>query len=60
VAWIARDSLPVSALTSAAIARRMLEQATGRLDGRNAAASTARHDHTILADALDHAIESAC
>ena len=41
LAWIARHSLPVSALAAAAIARRVLEDATCRLDGRNAAASTA-------------------
>lgn len=35
----------------------MLEQATGRLDGRNAAASTARRHRTILANAMDYAIE---
>jgi len=57
LAWIARNSLPVSALTAAAVARRMLEQATGRLDGRNAAASTARRHRTILANAMDYAIE---
>jgi integrase len=57
LAWIARNSLPVSALTSAAVARRVLEQATGRLDGRNAAASTARRHRTILANAMDYSIE---
>ena len=57
LAWIARNSLPVSALTGAALARRVLEQATGRLDGRNAAASTARRHRTILANAMDYAIE---
>ena len=57
LAWIAHSSLPVSALTGAAVARRVLEQATGRLDGRNAAASTARRHRTILANAMDYAIE---
>jgi integrase len=57
LAWIARNSLPVSALMNAATARRVLEQATGRLDGRNAAASTARRHRTILANAMDYAIE---
>ncbi len=57
LAWIARNSLPVSALADAAVARRVLEQATGRLDGRNAAASTARRHRTILANAMDYAIE---
>ena len=55
--WIARNSLPVSALADAAAARRVLEHATGRLDGKNAAPSTARRHRTILANAMDYAIE---
>jgi integrase len=35
----------------------VLNEATGRLDGRNAAASTARRHRTILANAMDYAIE---
>ena len=35
----------------------MLDQATGRLDGKNAAASTARRHRTIVANAMDYAIE---
>ena len=57
LAWVARNSAPVSALAEAAMARRMLDQATGRLDGKNAAASTARRNRTILANAMDYAIE---
>ena len=57
LAWVARNSLPLSALTSAAVARRVLEHATGRLDGRSAAASTARRHRAILANAMDYAIE---
>src|SRR5215472_10154245 len=34
-----------------------LDHATGRLDGTNAAASTARRHRTILANAMDYAIE---
>src|SRR5499427_1898078 len=51
------NSAPVSALAEATVARRMLDQATGRLDGKNAAASTARRNRTILANAMDYAIE---
>jgi hypothetical protein len=40
--WIARNSTPVSALAEAATARKVLVQATCLVDGRNAAASTAR------------------
>jgi integrase len=57
LAWVGRNSTPVSALAEAAVARRMLDQATGRLDGRNAAASTARRNRTILANAIDYAVE---
>jgi hypothetical protein len=47
----------VSVLAEAATARRMLEQATGRLDGKNAAARTARRNRTILANAMYYAVE---
>jgi integrase len=57
LAWVARNSAPVSALADAAMARRMLDQATGRLDGKNVAASTARRNRTILANAKNYAIE---
>jgi hypothetical protein len=57
LAWVARNSTPVSALAEAAVARRMLVQATGRLDGKNAAASTARRNRTIVANAMDYAVE---
>lgn len=50
-------STPVSALAEAATARRMLDQATGRLDGKTAAASTARRHRTVLANAMDYAVE---
>jgi hypothetical protein len=55
--WVASNSAPMSALAEAATARRMLDQATGRLNGTNAAASTARRNRTILANAMDYAIE---
>lgn len=35
----------------------MLDQATGRLEGKNAAASTARRHRTILVNAMDCAVE---
>jgi integrase len=57
LAWVAQNSVPMSALAEAAVARRVLDQATGRLDGRSAAASTARRNRTILANAMDYAIE---
>jgi integrase len=57
LAWVARSSAPVSALTEPTMARRMLDLATGTVDGKNAAASTARRHRTILANAMDYAIE---
>jgi integrase len=57
LAWVARNSAPLSALAEATTARRMLYQATSRLDGKNAAASTARRHRTILANAMDYAVE---
>src|SRR5215472_467330 len=57
LARVARNSTPLSALAEPATARRMLEQATGRLDGKNAAASTARRHRIILANAMDYAVE---
>ena len=57
LAWVASNSAPVSTLAEAAMARRMLVQATGLVDGRNAAASTARRNRTILANAADYAVE---
>jgi integrase len=57
LAWVARNSVPVSALADAATARRVLVQATGLVDGKNAAASTARRNRTILANAPDYAVE---
>ena len=57
LAWVAHNSLPMSALAEPAVGRRVLDQATGRLDGRSAAASTARRNRTILANAIDYAVE---
>jgi integrase len=57
LAWVAHNTAPPSALAVAATARRMLDRATGRLDGKNAAASTARRHRTILANAMDYAVE---
>jgi integrase len=57
LAWVARNSAPISALAEASTARKMLGLATGRLDGKTAAASTARRNRTILANAMDYAVE---
>jgi hypothetical protein len=57
LAWLARNTAAVSALTQPATARRMLDHATSTVDGRNAAASTARRHRIILANAMDYAVE---
>ena len=54
---MARNSGPASALAEAATARRVLVQVTGLVEGKNAAASTARRNRTILANAADYAVE---
>jgi integrase len=55
--WMARNTAPVSTLAEPATARRMLDLATSTVDGRNAAASTARRHRIILANAMDYAVE---
>jgi integrase len=57
LAWVARISVPMSALAEPAVARRVLDRATGRLDGKTAAASTAPRHRAILGNAMDYAIE---
>src|SRR5215831_4666795 len=57
LAWIARNTASVSALAEPTTARRMLDHATGTVDGKIAAASTGRRHRTILANAMDYAIE---
>jgi len=57
LAWVSHNTVPISGLAEPTLARRILNQATGRLDGTSAAASTARRNRTILANAMDYAIE---
>lgn len=57
LAWINRNTAPVSTLAAPANARGILDAATTNVDGKRAAASTARRHRTILANALDYARE---
>ncbi|MBB4917402.1 tyrosine-type recombinase/integrase [Streptosporangium saharense] len=57
LAWVARNSLPVSSLSTPAMARALLDAATSRLDGKRAAASTSRKHRVILSNAMAHAVE---
>jgi integrase len=57
LAWINRNTVPVSTLAAPASARRILDAATTNVDGKQAAASTARRHRTILGNALDYARE---
>jgi integrase len=56
LAWVAANTAHVSALSDAELARRLLESATTRLDGKRSAASVARRNRMILANAMDYAV----
>jgi integrase len=55
--WIAKASLPVSALEDPATVRAALNACARRLDGKPAAATTARRKRAVLANALGYAVE---
>ncbi len=55
--WIAKGSLPVSALEDPATVRTALNACARRLDGKPAAATTTRRKRAVLANALGYAIE---
>jgi integrase len=57
LAWLAKNTIPVSALTEASTVRRLLDVATSKLNGKPAATSTIRRNKTILQNALDYAVE---
>jgi integrase len=55
--WIAKASLPVSALEDPATVRTALNACARRLDGKPAAATTARRKRAVFANALGYAVE---
>jgi integrase len=55
--WVRRNTANVSTLANPANARALLDAATTNVDGKRAAASTARRHRTIIANALDYAKE---
>jgi integrase len=55
--WVSRNTALVSTLANPADARRILEAATTNVDGKRAAASTARRHRVILTNAIDYARE---
>lgn len=57
LAWLSRNTKPVSALADPAVLRAVLEAGATRLDGRPASAWTARTNQAVLASALDYAVE---
>src|SRR5450756_2216862 len=57
LAWVSRSTVNVSVLANAANARAFLEAAVTNVDGKRAAASTARRHRVIVANALDYAKE---
>lgn len=55
--WVERHSLRVSALSTPATARALLNAATSRLDGKRVAASSNRRHRVILSNAMAYAVE---
>jgi integrase len=55
--WIRAASLPVSALSRPEVIRRALDACAHLLDGRPAAATTARRKRAVLYNALGYAVE---
>jgi integrase len=56
LAWVAANTVSVSALAEPERARKVLDAATTRLDGKRSAASVARRNRMILANAMDYAV----
>lgn len=57
LAWIADASVPITSLSEPAVIRKALDACTRTLDGKAAAATTARRKRTVLYNALGYAIE---
>ncbi|WP_371781725.1 tyrosine-type recombinase/integrase [Streptosporangium subroseum] len=57
LAWVERNSLPVSALVVPETARALLNAATSRLDGKRVAASSNRRHRVILSNAMAYGVE---
>ena len=57
LAWLLRNTRPVSDLGHSADARALLETAVTRLDGTRAAATSARRHRAVLFNALQYAVE---
>lgn len=55
--WMKRNSLPVSALAEADVLRRALDAMCRKLDGKAAAAKTARRKRAAFNEALNTAVE---
>jgi integrase len=55
--WIATASMPVAALEEPATVRAVLAACARRLDGKRAAATTARRKRAVFANALGYAVE---
>lgn len=57
LAWLSRNTRPVSTLANPAVTRAILDAAGTLLDGHSAAPSTIRRNRTILHNALEYAVE---
>lgn len=55
--WIERNTVPLTALTDAALVRKMLDQLSLKLDGSAAAAATVGRKRAVLSGVLRYAVE---
>jgi integrase len=57
LAWLSRNTKPVSSLNDPAATRSLLDTAATLLDGRTASAWTARGNRAVLDNAMEYAVE---
>lgn len=57
IAWLRENSVPISRLTDAAVARLALDAISTKLDGKPAAATTANRKRMVFHQALEYAVE---
>ncbi|PVG82543.1 integrase [Nocardioides gansuensis] len=57
IAWLTRNSVPITDLGQATTVRRVVERLGRRLDGKPAAAATLARKRAVLHNALDAAVE---
>jgi integrase len=55
--WLSRNTREVKELADPGLSRQLLDAATSRLDGTQAAATSVRRNRAVLLNALDYAVE---